>query len=339
MSGRRQQTVPGTGGAQDASGVEKAARSEGLEGNWRGPTPRPTSGEGGAYKPGVVKGRRAERESEGLTVPVRARSTNALEGKGPALVVPTDGGKREGMPARANDPTDKVRRLRRRLFRVAKRSRTRRFHALYDRIHRGDVLREAWRRVKTNRGAAGIDGETLSMIDQEGVEEFLLEIQRRLRTGRYWPQPVRRRYIPKSDGTQRPLGIPTVRDRVVQAAAKLVIEPIFGAARNGTDQAGASPAAAIPRFGCVAVPDACDGQPPRAKAQVNVLGAERSDPAGGQANSGAVAVANTTASTGSSRVNWVCGISSGPSLSKMGAGQWSCRRNGNGQAAPAPAYR
>jgi len=133
------------------------------------------------------------------------------------------------MDASPNNPADKVRQLQRRLFVTAKRSRTRRFHALFDRICRSDVLAEAWGRVKVNRGAAGIDGETLSMIEQVGVESFLLEIQQRLRSGRYWPQPVRRQYIPKPDGTQRPLGIPTVRDRVVQAAAKIVIEPLFEA--------------------------------------------------------------------------------------------------------------
>jgi len=145
------------------------------------------------------------------------------------LVVPVTGGKREGMPARANNPTDKVQQLQRRLYVSAKRSRTRRFHALYDRICRGDVLAEAWNRVKANRGAAGIDGETLSMIEQGGETEFLDDVQQRLRTGKYLPQPVRRQYIPKADGTKRPLGIPTVRDRVVQAATKLVIEPVFEA--------------------------------------------------------------------------------------------------------------
>lgn len=133
------------------------------------------------------------------------------------------------MAARSNNPEDKVRQLQRRLYVAAKRSRKRRFHALYDRIYRGDVLAEAWERVKANKGAAGVDGETLSAIEQGGVESFLLDIQQRLCTGRYWPQPVRRQYIPKPDGTKRPLGIPTVRDRVVQAAAKLVVEPIFEA--------------------------------------------------------------------------------------------------------------
>ncbi len=133
------------------------------------------------------------------------------------------------MAGRPNTPDAKVRELQRKLWVCAKQSRTRRFHALYDRIYRGDVLWEAWRRVKANRGAAGIDQETIEAIEQMGVGRFLEEIQAALRAGRYRPLPVRRRYIPKSDGKQRPLGIPTVRDRVVQMAAKLVIEPIFEA--------------------------------------------------------------------------------------------------------------
>lgn len=130
---------------------------------------------------------------------------------------------------RANHPEDKVRQLQRRLWMCAKRSKTRRFHALYDRIYRSDVLCEAWKRVKANRGAAGVDQQTLADIEASGVEQFLANIQETLRAGEYRAQPVRRRYIPKASGGQRPLGIPTVRDRVVQMAAKLVVEPIFEA--------------------------------------------------------------------------------------------------------------
>src|SRR6202158_1293961 len=133
------------------------------------------------------------------------------------------------MPVRANTPKDKARELQRRLWTCAKQSRTRRFHALYDRIYRSDVLWEAWRRVRRNGGAAGVDEQTLRDIEERGVEKFLGEIEETLREGRYRPLPVKRRYIPKADGKQRPLGIPTVKDRVVQMATKFVIEPLFEA--------------------------------------------------------------------------------------------------------------
>ena len=136
--------------------------------------------------------------------------------------------------ARANDlhrlpPVDNVRRLQRQLWVAAKRSPERRFHALYDRIFRSDVLREAWERVRANRGAAGVDRQTLNDVEAYGVERLLAELQHELQAGRYRPSPVRRQEIPKPEGGKRPLGIPTVRDRVTQQAAKLVLEPIFEA--------------------------------------------------------------------------------------------------------------
>jgi RNA-directed DNA polymerase len=126
-------------------------------------------------------------------------------------------------------PTDNVRRLQRKLWAASKRSPERRFHALHDRIHRSDVLWAAWERVRRNRGAAGVDRLTLATVEEHGVERMLDELSRDLREGRYRPLPVRRVEIPKPQGGARPLGIPTVRDRVAQAAAKIVLEPIFEA--------------------------------------------------------------------------------------------------------------
>src|SRR6202158_5109976 len=129
----------------------------------------------------------------------------------------------------ANNPDEKVRQLQRRLWVCAKTSKTRRFHALYDRIYRSDVLWEAWKRVRRKQGAAGVDETTLRSIEEQGVTQFLEGIQAELKAGQYRPSPVKRRWIPKADGKQRPLGIPTVRDGVIKMAAKLVIEPIFEA--------------------------------------------------------------------------------------------------------------
>ena len=128
---------------------------------------------------------------------------------------------------RGRSPEDNVRRLQGRLRDVAKQQPDRKFHALYDRIYRSDVLWEAWNQVRRNQGAAGVDAQTIAAIEQHGVESFLEAIHDELRENAYQPQAVLRRYIPKADGKWRPLGIPTVRDRVVQAAAKIILEPIF----------------------------------------------------------------------------------------------------------------
>ena len=126
-------------------------------------------------------------------------------------------------------PVDKSRQLQRRLYLAAKRHRQRRFHALYDRIHRPDVLWRAWHEVQKKRGKPGVDGISIESISSGDVQLFLSTIADDLKFGRYRPKPVLRVYIPKADGRKRPLGIPTVRDRVVQQAAKIVLEPIFEA--------------------------------------------------------------------------------------------------------------
>lgn len=125
---------------------------------------------------------------------------------------------------------DKTKELQRTLYRTAKADPQRRFHALYDKVHRRDVLERAWQEVRRNRGASGIDQQTIEDVELYGVDRLLGELEADLRTQSYRPLPARRVFIPKP-GTceRRPLSIPAVRDRIVQAAAKTVIEPIFEA--------------------------------------------------------------------------------------------------------------
>jgi RNA-directed DNA polymerase len=125
---------------------------------------------------------------------------------------------------------DKVQVLQRTLYRAAKADPGRRFHALYDKVHRRDVLERAWEQVRRNRGAPGIDRTTIAMVEEYGVARLLDELATDLREGGWRPLPARRVWIPKPGSTeQRPLSIPAVRDRIVQAALKLVIEPVFEA--------------------------------------------------------------------------------------------------------------
>jgi group II intron reverse transcriptase/maturase len=125
---------------------------------------------------------------------------------------------------------DKVRELQRTLYRAAKADPERRFHALHDKVLRRDVLERAWESVRANRGAAGIDHTTIADVEQYGVSRLLDELAADLRDGRWRPLPARRVFIPKPGREElRPLSIPAVRDRVVQAALKSVIEPIFEA--------------------------------------------------------------------------------------------------------------
>ena len=123
----------------------------------------------------------------------------------------------------------KIRTLQRKLYEKAKSEPSYRFYLLYDKVHRTDILAHAYALAKANRGASGVDGETFADIEARGLTEWLAKLEDALRTETYRPEPVRRVMIPKPGGGERPLGIPTIRDRVVQTATKLVIEPIFEA--------------------------------------------------------------------------------------------------------------
>ena len=125
---------------------------------------------------------------------------------------------------------ENIRTLQRKLYCKAKQEPAFRFYALYDKVYRADILSHAYALVRANKGSAGIDGKTFEAIEtQEGVTAYLAELEEALKNKTYKPGPVKRVMIPKADGSQRPLGIPTIRDRVAQMALKLVIEPIFEA--------------------------------------------------------------------------------------------------------------
>src|SRR4051812_5288829 len=147
------------------------------------------------------------------------------------LLEPSFYGRRDRVTAQKaqRTPKEKVRVLQRKLYRAAKAQPQRTFGVLFDKVCSLDVLWTAWEQVRRNRGAAGVDGETIEAIEARGALEFLLELQKELVQQQYRPQPVRRVFIPKSDGRQRPLGIPGVKDRVAQGAVKIVIEPLFEA--------------------------------------------------------------------------------------------------------------
>jgi retron-type reverse transcriptase len=133
----------------------------------------------------------------------------------------------QGIAMALSTPTT-IRTLQRKLYRKAKSESGFRFYALYDKVYRADILSHAYALVRANNGASGLDGRTWAAIDvEEGKAAFLRKLQAELKSKRYRAQAVRRVWIPKPNGSHRPLGIPTIKDRVVQMAVKLVIEPIF----------------------------------------------------------------------------------------------------------------
>jgi len=122
-----------------------------------------------------------------------------------------------------------IQEFQRKLYEKAKSEKKYRFYSLYDKVYRTDILEEAYRKAKSNGGTCGVDGETFNDVEVKGRTEYLRELQMELKTEQYNPKPVFRVYIPKTNGNMRPLGIPTVKDRIVQTAFLMILEPIFEA--------------------------------------------------------------------------------------------------------------
>jgi len=183
------------------------------------------------YKPtGESRADACQEVGGGHSTVDRGDSITPREERATSLDAPPKGeGTRVTAQKATPTPKKRVRELRERLCLSAKEQPQRRYGNLYDKIWRPDILREAWRLVAVNRGAAGVDGESIQWIKEYGVDKFLEELGGELRLGDHRPDNILRVYIPKGDGRMRPLGIPTVTDRVVQMAVKLVVEPLFEA--------------------------------------------------------------------------------------------------------------
>jgi RNA-directed DNA polymerase len=197
-----------------------------------------------AYKDEIRKRRIDAEQGVGGGYSTDEARENRAEGRAATSILRPTSGKATGMPprgkaqyrprqARRQAPArlDNARKLQRTLYRVAKQQAERRFTLLYDKVCRQDILQEAWQRVKSNKGAAGVDEVDIDEIREYGEARFLAEIEQELHDGSYRVSLVRRVHIqkPGQPGKTRPLGIPTVKDRVVQMAVKLVIEPLFEA--------------------------------------------------------------------------------------------------------------
>ena len=209
----------------NSSGVWGTECWKGFASNLGDPTRQKTC----RYKVKAEKGQGRE-EVGGGHITGEGWTTKPPGGKDPCFNYVFEKKRHWRMSEMTNNSEDKVRNLQRALYRAAKRNPSRRFHALYDKIVREDVLVKAWKQVRANGGQGGVDGETLEWIEKKvGVIPFLRGIQEELKAGEYRAKPVRRVEIPKPDGSKRPLGIPVIRDRVVQAACRKLVEPIFEA--------------------------------------------------------------------------------------------------------------
>ncbi len=182
----------------------------------------------GGVRNSAVLGKEGGLDGESDRAVVARKLGNAGGAKGPAFRHASEAESDQAIDMSLATP-EKIRTLQKKLYLKAKQEPNFRFYQLWDKVWRGDILEHAYRMAKANGGAAGVDGVTFEQIEFQGRQEWLRSLQQDLRSKSYRPRPVRRVMIPKPGGGERPLGIPTLRDRVAQTAAKLVIEPIFEA--------------------------------------------------------------------------------------------------------------